>query len=388
MKFSITTSFYDTYDYIDSVYSCIKEQTYNNWEWVITDDFSSDTRIKDKLIEISNNDSRVRYIEQSFKKEFYWNPQNFCNGDIVCIMDSDDILYPKALDVYCHFYNKFPDVISISCGANKYNEGGGLSEIDCGDTRRHNDMSGFHENGDTDRIYVTYFRSWRNIKVLNLDFNPDNWMKYFYADIAVSCKLEEHGKILILPRDLYTYIIRPNSMSRSASDIADLWEENKILVQSIFDNRRGKDLDSICRYFEPIYGLSNMLFDKDFHNVKSRKKISIFGSDIISYEKRLLRELYYDYEIIFNKIEDSVDKYFIYIDNDKDVEYMRVNLQNILTMGTASVCIFINERHRFDSNDNVIEDRIELGNSVINYLDTMTCYRWFILRHMWINIDK
>ena len=66
MKFTLVTSFYNGENFIEQLYERIKSQTYKNWEWIVTDDFSNDNG-RQKLIELSNNDRRVTYIEQSKK---------------------------------------------------------------------------------------------------------------------------------------------------------------------------------------------------------------------------------------------------------------------------------------------------------------------------------
>ena len=98
MKFSLITSFFNTTEYVDKLYNSILSQTYQNWEWVVTDDFSEDSA-KDKLLEISKKDSRVKYVDQNFKQEVYYNPHKFSSLDSSFVMNigSDDILYPKIL---------------------------------------------------------------------------------------------------------------------------------------------------------------------------------------------------------------------------------------------------------------------------------------------------
>ena len=80
MKFSIVASFYNTSEYVNKLYDSLLSQTYQNWEWVVTDDFSEHSA-KDKLVEISKNDSRVKYIDQEFKQEIYWNPHKYSSLD-------------------------------------------------------------------------------------------------------------------------------------------------------------------------------------------------------------------------------------------------------------------------------------------------------------------
>ena len=64
MKFTFVTSFYNTENYIKELYDSIKSQTYTNWEWIVTDDFSDDNT-KQILLDICSNDKKVRYVEHT-----------------------------------------------------------------------------------------------------------------------------------------------------------------------------------------------------------------------------------------------------------------------------------------------------------------------------------
>ena len=58
MKFTFVTSFYNTENYIKELYDSIKSQTYTNWEWIVTDDFSDDNT-KQILLDICSNDQTM-----------------------------------------------------------------------------------------------------------------------------------------------------------------------------------------------------------------------------------------------------------------------------------------------------------------------------------------
>ena len=139
MKFSIVTSFYNTSEYVNKLYDSLLSQTYQNWEWVVTDDFSEHSA-KDKLIEISKNDSRVKYIDQEFKQEIYWNPHKYSSLDssFVLHLGSDDILYPKTLEVYKHFFQEHPEVICITSGGSRVKEEGNWHNYLFGEARNIN----------------------------------------------------------------------------------------------------------------------------------------------------------------------------------------------------------------------------------------------------------
>lgn len=299
MKFTLVTSFYNGESFIDQLYEKIKSQTYKNWEWIVTDDFSSDMGYQ-KLINISNNDRRVKYVEQTKKKEMFWNPQIFCkDSEIIVQLDQDDYPLPKALEVYHHFFTKFPEVILITCGGNMFNEGGDWRISHNLDCRNYNNMTCGQ---------LTLLRAWRNNPNIKIDFNPNDWMKYFYNDLAIVCGLEEYGKVLVLPRNLYYYTYRENSIShKDYSNIEDVKQENEKLISSIINNRHNNDINTFYRHFDPIYEISNSFMVQSLSSSPEQIKISYYKNSLSSNQKFLLKELFFDWDININHLDGDED---------------------------------------------------------------------------------
>jgi glycosyltransferase involved in cell wall biosynthesis len=162
MKFSIVTSFYNTSEYVDKLYNSVLSQTYQNWEWIVTDDFS-EVSAKNQLLELSKKDSRVKYIDQEFKQEIYWNPHKYSSPDTDFIIqfDSDDTYDPKLLEVYKHFFMLYPDVSClVSGGQRKYKDGRWKNYL-FGDTRYLNSADSRTKSGPSETMLVT--RAWRHI---------------------------------------------------------------------------------------------------------------------------------------------------------------------------------------------------------------------------------
>ena len=312
MKFTLVTSFYNGENFIEQLYEKIKSQTYKNWEWIVTDDSSNDNG-RQKLIELSNNDRRVTYIEQSKKKEMFWNPQLFCNdSDIIVQLDQDDYPLPKALEVYHHFFTKFPEVILITCAGNMYNDGGGWRCFYNLDYRNDNNLSCGK---------LTFLRAWRHNPNIVVDYNPNEWMKFFYNDLAIVCKLEEMGKVLVLPRNLYYYNYRENSVSHeSHNNVQDVRNENDVLINGIKQRRYDSEMETILRYFDPIYNLSHSFMSHDMNNTSEQIKISYYLKDITTHQKNLLKELFFDYDFNFNKIDGDEDYLIWSVKDRSDIE--------------------------------------------------------------------
>lgn len=303
MKFTLITSVYNGSEFVNQLYEKIKQQTYKNWEWVVTDDFSSDNS-RELLQQIANNDRRVKYVEQSKKKQMFWNPQDFCkDSEIIVQLDQDDYPLPKALEVYHHFFTKFPEVILITCAGNMYRVDGSWKCFYNLDYRQHNNMTCGQ---------LTFLRAWRNNPNIKFDFNPNDWMKYFYNDLAIVCGLEEYGKVLNLPRNLYYYTYRENSISHeNYSNINDVREENAKLISSIIDNRHDNSIDTIFRYFDPIFDITNSFMVHSLNDSTEQTKLSYYNQTISTNQKNLINDLFFDFDININKLDGDED-YLVY----------------------------------------------------------------------------
>lgn len=96
---SIITPTYNSSHYILKTYDSIQSQTHSNWEWLVTDDCSTDDTIE-VLESISATDARVKV----FKNEINSGAASSRNislkravGDFVCFLDSDDVWLPHKL---------------------------------------------------------------------------------------------------------------------------------------------------------------------------------------------------------------------------------------------------------------------------------------------------
>lgn len=344
MKFTLVTSFYNGSKFVYSLYEEIKKQTYTNWEWIITDDFSTDDT-KEKLLEISNSDRKVKYVNQEFKKQMFYNPQIFCeNSDIIVQVDQDDWPLPKALEVYHHFFTKFPDTIAITCGGNCFLENG-------------QEWMNFHNPDYSDKMnmtcgYLTYLRAWRNNPNIHFDFNPNNWMKYYYNDLAILCKLEEYGKILNLPRSLYYYNYINNSISHKGYENAqEAVDEGSKLIQKIILERKNKNIDTLNRYFEPIHKQSLCLMDHNLNNTNQQLKISYIDSNLDFRKSNLLRDLFFDHDLNINILEGDEDYAVFAVRSLKELEsYIPNFLPSI-----KKIQVVIHNQHENSDRDLIIQ---------------------------------
>jgi hypothetical protein len=154
--------------------------------------------------------------------------------------------------------------------------------------------------------HLTFLRAWRNNPNIDYDFNPDNWMQYYFNDLSILCRVEEFGKVLNLPRNLYHYTYRSNSISKldygnSATD------EGELLIKKVENRRHDKDMDTLNRYFESVYDESLYMMEYDMNSAADQMKVSYVDSLISKVKSNILRELFFDWDLRFNEIDGDED---------------------------------------------------------------------------------
>jgi len=96
MNISIVTPHYNDVQGLQSIYKCLKEQTVDNWEWIIVDDLS-DSKIRKQIQDWhpSIKDEKVKLIIQSSKTN-----ASICRNigvdaalyNHIIFLDADDII--------------------------------------------------------------------------------------------------------------------------------------------------------------------------------------------------------------------------------------------------------------------------------------------------------
>ncbi|PHI34875.1 glycosyl transferase family 2 [Pseudoalteromonas sp. GCY] len=105
LKVSIITATYNSQEYISKTYESIKKQTYKDWEWIVTDDCSSDDTYS-ILSSIADNDIRVKLFVNKVNSGAAIarnNSLDFASGEFVAFIDSDDLWEPEKLSMQLEF---------------------------------------------------------------------------------------------------------------------------------------------------------------------------------------------------------------------------------------------------------------------------------------------
>lgn len=103
---SIITPSYNSAEFIEETIQSVLNQTYENWEWLISDD-----RSKDNTVEIIKkyNDPRIKLqvLEQNGGAGNARNKSlERANGRYIAFLDSDDLWYPEYLETMINFLQK------------------------------------------------------------------------------------------------------------------------------------------------------------------------------------------------------------------------------------------------------------------------------------------
>jgi len=113
MKFSIVTITFNRARLIAETIESVLNQTYQNFEHIIIDDGSTDNT--EEVVK-SFNDERIKYYKQKkhFNRSFLRNLGiQKSTGDIICILDSDDIWCNKKLETLFEIFNFNTEIVFI-----------------------------------------------------------------------------------------------------------------------------------------------------------------------------------------------------------------------------------------------------------------------------------
>jgi hypothetical protein len=293
LDFSICTAFFnDSIERAENLWNCIEKQE-GSWEWVVTDDFSEDSSVKNWLINLSNIDNRVRYVEQNKKMEFMKNPTPFANGEFVLHIDSDDTLYDGYLNVCKEMFNLLPDVGIILCTTYVCDQHGRFLRY-----QQHNFLGAVCLIG----------RCWRK----SLDFSFDGILEddFFTLcnDLFIVGMVSLKSKVLVIPRTFINYRL----FVKDDGDIKPFGERMDISEEQ--NESHGRNYNKFFEYFKSISNESIVAKETHpfFNDISSisfsllpthhipNKKFNMVGFDFNQEEQNFIKILYSDKEPQFS----------------------------------------------------------------------------------------
>ena len=224
---SIIVPIYNVEDYLRECLDSIQKQTYPNFECIMVNDGSTDN--SKQIAEEYLVDSRFRLINQS--NQGLSGARNTGISHIreestfVAFVDSDDYVYPEFLEVLIEHIEDDVDIIEgmIECYHDKIKMDNISHNFEKQILTTQNEkLRKFALNELRVSVFPKLFRK----NLLTEDFFPKGWI---FEDLAVVPELVSNsGKWIKLPKVIYGYRIRPNSITTKE------FSEEKLDVFKIF----------------------------------------------------------------------------------------------------------------------------------------------------------
>lgn len=105
---SIITATYNSENLIQKTYESLQLQSHKNWEWVITDDCSSDGTFQ-LINEMANSDKRISVYKNQVNSGAAVSRNKSLKhsaGEYIAFIDSDDVWLPNKLEKQLEFMGK------------------------------------------------------------------------------------------------------------------------------------------------------------------------------------------------------------------------------------------------------------------------------------------
>ncbi|KNH10611.1 glycosyl transferase family 2 [Vibrio lentus] len=209
-KVSIITATYNDEAWIVDTYNSILAQSHEDWEWLITDDSSSDKTF-DIITQLASNDQRIKLFKNDINSGAAVSRNrsiSHSDGEFIAFLDSDDLWHPLKLEKQLDFMG---DNIDFSFTAYELVD----SEGESLDAKVDSSQSGSFSYDDMLKKKATMGCSTVMLRISAFD---DLSMPLLRTgqDYALWLKLLKSGALAHVLNDVLTqYRILPNSISRN-----------------------------------------------------------------------------------------------------------------------------------------------------------------------------
>ena len=211
--FSAFTGTYKTGDRIYRTYDGLKNQTYENWEWVVVDDSPEDDYDTwYKLQDIAKNDPRVKLYRIHPNSggnvgEVKHRAASLCNGEWLLELDHDDHLASEYFEICLRASKQYSDVGFIYTGCAEIFEDGTHRQYGPIDPRGYGaPHNGFvygyahHEWVEVDgKKYVGGFSANINPKTIRYNMGMPNHARMWHRDVYH--KVRGHNRTISVADD-------------------------------------------------------------------------------------------------------------------------------------------------------------------------------------------
>lgn len=233
---SVIIPMYNAEQYIQETISSVLSQSYENFEVIVVDNFSSDNS---KEIIKSLNDARIELVELDYNSGGPSRPRNIgaknANGELICFLDADDIWLPNKLESQINFFIEH-EINFSSTDCTLINE----SSVDIPISFKNRIFNKFiSKKTITDVIKNNFILTSSVIirKDLLLSFNEnDTYISVEDYDMWLNILLNKECKYLYQNKKLIKYRIVENSASERSSVLKQELKANVVLSNFVLKN--------------------------------------------------------------------------------------------------------------------------------------------------------
>ena len=370
-SFSITTSCFnceegaranDISSYLEDLYQSIINQTYEHWEWVVVDDYSTDETSK-KLYEFTQRDSRIRFEPIEHKKQAWWNPQYRTKGHYFIPFGSDDILYPQALECINYFANYFPDAVMLQFGYSHHmlhmpkTKNDVLNHFDrniypsCEYTSF---LDGFKRLRWGLPSMMGYPRVIKNIPGLHYNVHEEGTEHYPSDDAQHVLVSEECGKWITIPR-----VIASARKKKAASENVANWNvrgEAKLIDEAI-ERRKHINLEypRSLDYFNNVFAIGESTYSSKLSFETEKKNITFMNFNCSIDEQKKIEVLFFNHNVSFNILNSQIDYCFYNVEVFQDLQ----KIEDLLNSGIEAEYMFFSVNSHLHLNSRTNRNHLE-----------------------------
>ena len=377
IKFGIYTSFYNCERFIDSIFTSIEMLNYDNFEWHITDDYSTDNTKSSVLerLEKSPLKRKIVYYEQSEKKHMYWKPNEFFDETFewIILMDADDDFDKNFLNIYNDFLYGRNDISFVSSDCFKlYEENKSLHSMSylINDDIISNKIKRYHPSCDyLNNTSYSCFGLLRGFKNIIPSFDVDDMLACAEDSYHVFWA-NSFGKYLHIPRPLYIWNLRDDSESHSKTIPTNFNGNFNIALNKLNQSDGGVD-----KMFNDIYVETSTLASFEFEKLKD-KKVSLWTRFLSQGQKDILKKLYYDVDLVFNSVDAEIHLFSLNYFNESDLNETLEDLK-----GKKMMFYYQNQNYHKTNQQKENELQSQL-NKYLKIISGHTGYSWWTyIRH-------
>ena len=378
MKFGLYTSFYNVEKYVDRIFDNIESINYENFEWHITDDFSTDST-KDKILNKIYNSpikDKILFMTQSEKQEMYWKPNLFFDHtfDWIVLIDSDDLVDSNFLIVYENVLKNNPDVVIVSSDFHKINDSNNtlhsISYI-LNDDIMSNKIINYHPTCDyLNNISYSCFGHLRAFKNNIIDkFEITNNLAGAEDSYRIFW-LNSYGKYLNIPRPLYKWYLRNDSISHNPN-VSSIYNDNfDISLNKLKSSDYGIDTT-----FNDVYLETCSLGSYNIGELRGNK-VSLWSRQLSKTQQEKIKLLYNDVTLLFNDTNCDINIFCLNYFNNQELDI-------VLNKISKDKILLYYQNQKYHTSNSEKDD--ELSNQLNYYkqiLNKHIDYSWWMyIRH-------